>query len=52
MVKICFGLNFFGLLEDMNNMVVKDVDLIHISQIEKGSTILEEVNKGVVIYER
>ena len=47
-----FGLNFFGLLEDVNNMIVKDVDLIHISQIEKGSKILEEVNKGVVIYER
>ena len=47
-----FGLNFFGLLEDINNMIVKDVDLIHISQIEKGSKILEEVNKGLVIYER
>jgi len=46
------GLNFFGLFEDVNNLFVKSVDLIHLSQIEKGSKILEEINKGVVIYER
>ena len=46
------GLNFFGLLEDVNNLFVKSVELIHLSQIEKGSKILKEINKGVVIYER
>lgn len=46
------GLNFFGLLEDVNNLFVKNIDLIHLSQIEKGSKTLEEVNKGIVIYER
>lgn len=46
------GLRFFGLLEDVNNLFVKSVDLIHMSQIEKNSDMYKEVMKGMVLYER
>lgn len=46
------GLNFFGLLEDITNLFVKSVDLIHLSQIEKNSHTYQEVMKGVVLYDR
>ena len=45
------GLSFFGLLEDITNVTGKEVDLIDISQIEKGSQIESEIkNTGVLIY--
>ena len=45
------GLSFFGLLEDIANATGKEVDLIDISQIEKGSQIEKEIrDTGVVIY--
>ena len=45
------GLSFFGLLEDITNVVEKEVDLIDVSQIEKNSQIENEIkNTGVLIY--
>ncbi len=45
------GLDFFGLLEDVTNVIGKEVDLIDKSQIEKGSSIEDEIkNTGVLIY--
>ena len=46
------GLRFFGLLEDVNNLFVKGVDLIHLNQIEKNSEMYNDVLKGIVLYER
>jgi predicted nucleotidyltransferase len=46
------GIKFFGLLEDVNNALVKSVDLIHISQIDYNSDIYKNVMKGIVLYER
>ena len=46
------GLDFFGLLEDVTNLFVKSVDLIHLSQIEKDSHTYQEVMKGVILYDR
>jgi predicted nucleotidyltransferase len=46
------GIKFFGLLEDVNNVLVKPVDLIHLSQIDHNSEIYENVMKGLVLYER
>jgi predicted nucleotidyltransferase len=46
------GIKFFGLLEDVNNALVKSIDLIHLSQIDHNSEIYENVMKGLVLYER
>ena len=46
------GLDFFGLLEDINRLFVKDVDLIHLSQIELNSFTFNEIMKGIILYER
>ena len=46
------GIKFFGLLEDVNNALVKSVDLIHLSQIDNNSEIYENIMKGLVLYER
>jgi len=46
------GLRFFGLLEDVNNLFVKGVDLIHLSQVQKDSDMYYEVMKGMVLYDR
>ncbi len=46
------GITFFGLLEDVNHSLVKSVDLVHLSQIDKNSEIYEHVMKGIVLYER
>ena len=46
------GLDFFGLLEDVTNLFVKQVDLIHLSQIEKDSHTYKEIMKGMILYER
>lgn len=45
------GLSFFGLLEDITNATGKEIDLIDVSQIEKGSQIEKEIrDTGVLIY--
>ncbi len=45
------GLSFFGLLYDIVNATGKEVDLIDVSQVEKGSQIEKEIkNTGVLIY--
>ena len=46
------GIKFFGLLEDVNNALVKSVDLIHLSQIDNNSEVYENIMKGLVLYER
>lgn len=47
------GLAFFGLLEGVATSLDVPVDLIDISQIEKGSPIEMEIQQtGVPIYER
>lgn len=46
------GMKFFGLLEDVNNALLKSVDLIHLSQIDHNSELYENVMKGIVLYER
>jgi predicted nucleotidyltransferase len=46
------GIKFFGLLEDVNNALVKSVDLIHSSQIDHNSEIYGNIMKGLVLYER
>lgn len=47
------GLEFCGLLEDIVTVLNKEVDLIDVQQIRKGSPIDIEIQKtGVMIYER
>ncbi len=46
------GLRFVGLMEDVRNIVDKDVDLLDISHVEDNSKIQEEIIKtGVLLYE-
>lgn len=45
------GLAFFGLLEDVVNVLGKDVDLFDISQVIPNSDVDNEIKKtGVMIY--
>ena len=45
------GLAFFGLLEDVVTTLNKPIDLIDITQIEKGSDVEREIKRsGVLIY--
>ena len=46
------GLNFFGLLEEVNNLFVKDVDLLHMKEVDETSNIMTEIKKGIILYER
>jgi len=46
------GLTFFGLLEDVNNLFVKEVDLLRLSQVGKASDMYEDIMKGVILFER
>ncbi|MFU8793344.1 MAG: nucleotidyltransferase domain-containing protein [Acholeplasmataceae bacterium] len=46
------GLTFFGLLEELNELFVKDIDLIYIKEVDEASDILKEINKGIVMYKR
>jgi predicted nucleotidyltransferase len=46
------GLRFFGLLEEINQLFVKPVDLIHISDVEKNSQLHQDILNGMVLYER
>lgn len=47
------GLGFFRVLEQVTEVLGKDVDMIELSQLEPGSAILEAIQReGVVIYDR
>lgn len=47
------GLQFVGLLDEIQSSLGKDVDLLDIRHIESGSPVDEEIRKtGVVLYEK
>jgi len=47
------GLAFYGVLEDVSNVLSKDVDLMELSEVQKGSPIFNEImDQGVMLYER
>lgn len=46
------GLAFFGLLEEINQLFVKDIDLIHLKEVEEDSTLMKDIMKGNILYER
>jgi predicted nucleotidyltransferase len=47
------GLCFFGVLEDAVVALDKRVDLIEMSEIQSGSSIMSDIReRGVVLYER
>lgn len=46
------GLSFFGLLEDVNRLFVKEVDLIYLKEVDKNTPLMAEIKKGIIIYER
>jgi predicted nucleotidyltransferase len=46
------GLRFYGVLDGLVEAVGKPVDLIEMSEIRPGASILEDVMRGVVLYER
>lgn len=47
------GLGFVGLIEDIRAAVDKDVDILDITHVEKGSKIdLEIQNTGVLMYQK
>lgn len=46
------GLRFVGLMEDVRNILDKDVDLLDISHVEENSKVQDEIRKtGVLLYE-
>ncbi len=46
------GLRFVGLMEDVRNIVDKDVDMFDVSHVEENSEIDAEIKKtGVLLYE-
>lgn len=45
------GLTFFGLLEEINQLLVKDIDLIHMKEVEENSDLMKDITKGIVLYE-
>jgi len=47
------GLDFMLLVDEMSNLLKKDVDVFDVMHIKKNSRIETEINKtGVVIYEK
>ncbi len=47
------GLSFVGLIEDVRAAINKDVDVIDIAHVEKGSKIDLEIEKtGIIMYEK
>ena len=46
------GLSFFGLLEDINQLFVKDVDLIHLKEVDVNSSTMDDIKKGIKLYVR
>lgn len=47
-----YGFTFYGLLEEISQLFVKDVDLIHIKEVEKNSDLMRDIMEGIVLYER
>ena len=46
------GLQFVGLMEDVRNVLDKEVDLLDISHVEKNSKVQAEIRKtGILLYE-
>lgn len=45
------GLDFIRLLEDISNLFVKSVDVIHLSQVKKNTHTYNEIVKGTIIYD-
>lgn len=51
--KKLLNIHFYGVLEDITQILGKKVDLIEISEIAPDSPIHNEIrNKGVVLYDR
>lgn len=47
------GLSFVGLIEDLRNVLKREVDLLDVTHIEKGSPIDREIQlTGIKIYEK
>lgn len=47
------NIKFYGLLQELVDKLEKNVDLIEISEIKKGSAIDEQIQKeGVIVYEK
>ncbi len=46
------GFDFFALLEDMNQAFVKDIDLIHLTEVDEDSKVMKAIQEGMVLYER
>jgi predicted nucleotidyltransferase len=46
------GLRFYGVLDGMVEALQKPVDLIELSEIKPGAAIIEDLEQGVVLYER
>ncbi len=46
------GMSFFGLLEDVNQLFVKDVDLVHLKEVDVNSGMMEATKKGITVYTR
>ena len=47
------GLKFFALIDKIREKLDKEVDIIEITEIDKGSRIEKEIEKtGVVVYEK
>lgn len=46
------GLAFFGLLEEVNQSFVKDVDLLHMKEVDEHSNLMKDISTGIVLYER
>lgn len=47
------NINFYGLLEELIEVMGKNIDLFEISEIQKNSKIYNDIqNEGVVVYEK
>ena len=47
------NINFYGLLDEITQVLAKKIDLFEMSEIKRPSTIYEEISsKGVVLYDR
>ena len=46
------GLQFYGVLDGMVEALEKPVDLIDIAEIRPDAPILEDIQNGVLLYER
>ena len=47
------NINFYGVLEDITQALGMPVDLIELSEIRRGSPVLDAINnEGVLLYDR